>query len=312
MNSPKQKDSIAIKAKELGISESQLTCLVHIQDKYKLKKDGDGINDKLLSNRRSFLKLAIQAGVAGLLYSDPVKRALAEKEPEAKKDQKEASQALKSLGIHNFSEIPKIQVSMDAVRLYLGNMCMAVLAHSVGIKSGNSTMIKNNALRSDFREWNAEQVQSMLKAFNQDPKKASAKMVALMAVKAPVLEESLFRYLPSLLAGTEGKRWDVGIASSIMFGFVHNISKGDPTGIKLPFNRTFTTDVLPLPQIIIGLFYWHLMREYGLSAAILAHSTNNLLPAMTTGIGQYAISSEFQKKMSLLITQESENNALKD
>jgi hypothetical protein len=96
-------------------------------------------------------------------------------------------------------------------------------------------------------------------------------------VAAPVLEEIIFRLLPSKvidyissnggLKDQNGEiRWDVGIPVSLLFSGLHNIKK-DGSG--------FSADVIPLQQFIGGLVLWYLQRKYGVDTAITAHATHN-------------------------------------
>jgi hypothetical protein len=84
----------------------------------------------------------------------------------------------------------------------------------------------------------------------QDP----ALMTLLVSVYAPMTEEISFRFLPRFFFG---KSWKVGTASSLAFGFVHNVQQ------------------IPIPQMVAGFYLWSLMRNRGISHAILSHAVNN-------------------------------------
>lgn len=68
---------------------------------------------------------------------------------------------------------------------------------------------------------------------------------------------------------TKDMRWDIGIAFNLLFTFRHNIYLGRNLIPKI-------APVLPLPQFIIGAYYWNLMRTRGFDHAVLAHSVHNL------------------------------------
>ncbi|MDB5036961.1 MAG: hypothetical protein JWQ35_489 [Bacteriovoracaceae bacterium] len=76
-------------------------------------------------------------------------------------------------------------------------------------------------------------------------------MVFVLSGFAPLTEEFSFRLIPRTLFG---KSWRVGVASSLIFGFAHNIHQ------------------IPLPQIIGGFYFWYLLKNRGLTHSILAHS----------------------------------------
>ncbi len=84
----------------------------------------------------------------------------------------------------------------------------------------------------------------------QDP----ALMTLIVSAYAPLTEEINFRFLPRFFFG---KSWKVGTASSLAFGFVHNMQQ------------------IPAPQIVAGFYLWSVMRSRGISHAILAHAVNN-------------------------------------
>jgi len=92
-------------------------------------------------------------------------------------------------------------------------------------------------------------------------------------VLLPVVEEAIFRALPSSLIDNKNKshRWDIGIPTSLIFALAHNI--GVDEFEELEFKKS-----VPIAQFMGGLFYWYLMREKGYSHAVLAHSMNNIIP----------------------------------
>ena len=84
--------------------------------------------------------------------------------------------------------------------------------------------------------------------------KNPAFMFFLLSVYAPLCEEFSFRFAPRAFLG---KSWKVGVASSLVFGFAHNIHQ------------------IPLPQIIDGFYFWYLMKNRGITHSLLAHSVTN-------------------------------------
>lgn len=79
-------------------------------------------------------------------------------------------------------------------------------------------------------------------------------MVLFVSVYAPMVEELTFRFFPRFFFG---KTWKVAIASSLAFGFVHNLQQ------------------IPLPQLVSGFYFWSLMKNRGITHAMLGHSVNN-------------------------------------
>lgn len=103
---------------------------------------------------------------------------------------------------------------------------------------------------------------------------------SMAAVQAPLFEETLFRLIPSEAAalikknpeplGEKSELWKVGIPISAIFALGHNFQPSDEGRMKY-------VNSVPLAHFMMGLFFWHLMREKGFNHAVLAHSYNNTL-----------------------------------
>ena len=93
---------------------------------------------------------------------------------------------------------------------------------------------------------------------------------------APCIEESLFRGLPFLVLRLVGGTldperlraqwlyWPIGTAAALIFAIAHGA--GDHTLH------------VPLPQLMLGLWSWHVINTRGLRYSILLHGTYNFLP----------------------------------
>ncbi len=99
-------------------------------------------------------------------------------------------------------------------------------------------------------------------------------LLLLGVIVAPLWEDLAFRGLPSLLlrrvrrhqnreiATRDAWFWTLGIVSSLAFSVLHAINdKGEIH--------------LPLPQLLIGFFLWHVAIARGLRFSILLHATYN-------------------------------------
>ncbi|MFH0937348.1 MAG: CPBP family intramembrane glutamic endopeptidase [Candidatus Daviesbacteria bacterium] len=81
-------------------------------------------------------------------------------------------------------------------------------------------------------------------------------------VLAPVIEETMFRLLPYLaILSYPQQFWTIIISSNILFAAKHWY-----------FGLIFT-----IIAFLAGLFYWWLMINFGILAAILGHSLINIL-----------------------------------
>lgn len=105
-------------------------------------------------------------------------------------------------------------------------------------------------------------------------------------VIAPIIEEVLFRFIPSMIldsrvydqdncpdevvaGGTEpfefsGKELLYGLVSSLIFGAAHNIT-----------SKGINTKTIPASQTADGLVYWFLMRRFGIASSVAAHAAFN-------------------------------------
>lgn len=99
-----------------------------------------------------------------------------------------------------------------------------------------------------------------------------ARMTFMTAVYAPIIEEAMFRLVPASLFG---KRWSIGLISSLVFAGAHNI--GD-NGLEL--------SKIPASQFLGGVLYWYFMKERGLDHAVFAHAANNNILAVASFLAQ--------------------------
>lgn len=87
---------------------------------------------------------------------------------------------------------------------------------------------------------------------------------------APFYEEMLFRELPARIFTESGvfgslqgaPRWDVGVVSALLFGWIH------PAMAR-------TWRFIPVEQSMFGCYAWWLMRHHGFSHNLLAHAVHN-------------------------------------
>jgi hypothetical protein len=92
-------------------------------------------------------------------------------------------------------------------------------------------------------------------------------------IKAPLIEESLSRLVPSTIIGQNDNEKNlklsrreliVGVITSLFFGFSHNY-----TGKKIDMNS------VPAAQITGGGILWYLQRKFGFGSNMLAHMIIN-------------------------------------
>lgn len=147
---------------------------------------------------------------------------------------------------------------------YLRTIAFSLLAQTAEIIL---LMVCENA-GIDISKWGNGGAAFMQKFEEKSPKVT----LALDTVVCPVLEEVVFRELPYRFFAkniSEGNHWKVGLPSSVIFAFMHNIIPSK----KFPFHTM--TDDIPIPQLAGGLLFWHLRVNKGLDHAMLAHAFQN-------------------------------------
>ncbi len=98
-----------------------------------------------------------------------------------------------------------------------------------------------------------------------------------MCVVAPINEELIFRGIPLALLMGQRKYGVVtlGAISTLGFGFAHNLHIVDGEFV-------FSTNTLPLPQLILGAYQYRTAVKRGLEYSVLSHATVNSIA--TTGV----------------------------
>ncbi len=117
---------------------------------------------------------------------------------------------------------------------------------------------------------------------------------ALAVVIFPVMEEAIFRGLPSLLMRLTTKPetrarlvlWLLfGLASSLLFASLHGLKQ-----IGAPTHESFVFQTLPVPQLLMGLWAWRVATLRGLRYSMLLHATFNfsslILAFVALALGQ--------------------------
>jgi membrane protease YdiL (CAAX protease family) len=111
-------------------------------------------------------------------------------------------------------------------------------------------------------------------------------LLVLGVIVAPLIEELLFRGVPFVLFravqrwngwGEKGRQtlcWTLGGMAAVLFAVAHGIE-----GTKVH---------LPLPQLVLGLWSWHVINQRGLRYSILLHATYNSLPVGFMVLAQLA------------------------
>lgn len=87
----------------------------------------------------------------------------------------------------------------------------------------------------------------------------------LMIVIAPLLEEIVFRIIPSAMLSkfTDDICWTMGVITSILFALLHGMAV---SGNKLH---------VPIGQFFVGMMLWYIVRVYGFEWAFLSHAMFN-------------------------------------
>lgn len=113
--------------------------------------------------------------------------------------------------------------------------------------------------------------------FVQDLIDNPVKGILEMGVLGPLMEEPLFRVLPSaaldeLKPELKGQYvWGAAIPTSALFALAHGVTK----------------DAVPIYQFAGGFVHWKMVREGGFPSSFISHSTHNsLLVLITYGLSK--------------------------
>lgn len=222
----------------------------------KFKENIEGVSDSDATNvkteqavlsRRDFLNFIGAIGVAVTTGQIGIKTA-------------QAHENKKTSGMEQYTKEHSYTETAIEQSLIMGaNYVAEAIFEKLKIEHGNKTL----------------NVEDIIEYFRDKPIDGLLKV----GILGPVIEETLFRALPSGLFINKKDaqhRWDIGIPVSLLFALSHNL-KQEEWG-ELQFVKS-----VPFSAFIGGLFYWYLMREKGYSHAVMAHSINNTIP-MSIGI----------------------------
>ena len=137
----------------------------------------------------------------------------------------------------------------------------AALLSATGLSAGNA---------------GAEEIEALLRG-------NAAYSLLVACLVGPVLEESLFRGLPSWISNLalrrkQGSRWVLGLSMAAAFALLHNLkSKAGEHSVELIFGFHLDTSVVPVTQFVFGLLLWDLVRRHGWWACTLSHMLHNLI-----------------------------------
>jgi hypothetical protein len=177
----------------------------------------------------------------------------------------------------------------ENVLFQAGQWAVAVLSHEQKLPIGNASMISGALRRVD--------IERAVAAFEKDPECAT-RLYMTVGVVGPIVEEAIFRVLPSLLAPMPGARWDMGIPFNVIFSLMHSVVPDEaPTRLSIPLSSTqkLSLDKLPVSQFFLGAFCWYCARTYGSLAPILTHGLNNQIPAIVLAWGGKETFETFQR-----------------
>ena len=123
-----------------------------------------------------------------------------------------------------------------------------------------------------FAEFGVEIGNTKARNALSDPTRSITMFMLGACLIAPIVEEMAFRGLAVLMtAGGAGRAfyWMVGIGVSSLFAAAHGM------------------DMLPLPQLMLGIYTWWLVRHRGFVHAMYAHFVNNVAAVATFAMGLF-------------------------
>ncbi len=154
-----------------------------------------------------------------------------------------------------------LRTTAEALAEYTISSLLGEALETAGVKVGNQSMkpLFGASLRPEGRS----------------PLLHRAAYHGAALVGAPIAEEAIFRLYPVMrwiAAHDVGDHWDLGLATSLAFAYIHNIRPLHPA---LPVPVKFELTSVPIHQFCLGLYTWYAMRRRGFSHAVLAHAMHN-------------------------------------
>ena len=247
--------------------------------------------EQQILSRRTFLKFVGAIGAAVVIEQIGAKRTEAQETSETAKtndmkNQKQISQTNTQPKSENIShEIQTSEAEQESVK---DSYAETAIEQSLmmGAKYIANAIFEKLKIENENKSLSDEEIIECLR---------DRPISSLFAtgVLAPVIEEALFRALPSAFIDENDKqhRWDIGIPTSLLFALVHNFKKEESGELRF-------LKVVPINQFMGGLFYWYLMREKGYSHATMAHSMNNAIPL---SIGILLVKAYPEKKATKMV-----------
>lgn len=279
--------------------------------------------EALLPHRRSFLG----ASVCGALGWYLTKSTVGAIETEVRRDYNNApekSDELKNVTEGGQYESPKPtektqmdlpqsdeEFSAEAIRdlsgllwdsffFTAGNVFYTVALGKLGLKVGNASIVEGLS-----KEYDSEEFQRVLRnTLEEGPTGNALERYKEIVFRKPFVEECLFRYLPRACFRGSGMNWKIGIPSSVLFALAHNIVPPELPGVRIPFTEKYKVNLtwIPVPQFIMGCFFWHAMKEHGWLAPLVSHSLANqplgLSALMKGGALQVKLFEEIKEALS--------------
>ena len=225
------------------------------------KNDNPNVNKK--HNRRHFLGFLGATAAAGMIVSRSTKDISLDMSDkiESIDPQNKLHEEFGTIGANSLNNPIHLaeKSAITGILLALGKICTTQLLKELNIDA--DAFMKHNSQIELKKQLTKKPLDTVFHAI----------------IAAPIIEEYLFRLMPSQMATKQGDRglaWKTGIPTSILFSLLHNIKKDDN---KKGFEKySFDTEHFSIPTFLSGLTFWYIQRQYGVDNAIISHMTNNI------------------------------------
>jgi hypothetical protein len=176
----------------------------------------------------------------------------------------------------------------ENILFQVGQWAFTHIAHEHKLPVGNASMASSGPQRID--------IERVVAAYEKDPSQ-SGDIFLNVGIVGPIVEEMMFRVLPSLMTQSPGMQWQVGIPFNVIYALMHSVVPEDASAkLSVPISAThkISLDHLPISQFMLGAFCWYCARSYGTLAPILTHTLNNHIPALVLAWGGKHTYEQFQ------------------
>lgn len=276
--------SLQLPASEVGIAQARERAFQRLYEER--VADRARANESREIRRRDFVRAASLGVIATLSFGSTVRTMVNATPPRAATSTDPRSSTAPLV----FATSRAGSFVWENILFQVGQWAFAMLAQEHKLPIGNASMaVNNNTLRQ-------VDIERAVRLYEKNPSQ-TFEIYNMVGVVGPIVEEAIFRVLPSLITSSPGIEWRVGIPFNVIYALMHSVvPESAVTKLSIPISndQKISLDHLPISQFLLGAFCWYCARSYGSLAPILTHTLNNQFPAIVLAWGGKETYERFQ------------------